>query len=1755
MEDGSSFGRWSRVYQRIPLSDVKRHYAGVSHSPYLLNYLTEVLKLCPPGGIALETGVGSGYGSVWLSLRGVSAEGIDIEPGVVERARLVNNAIGGSALYRTGDMFTLDPAGAPRPDVIHHQGVLEHFDVPQIRAILARQTAAADWVVFSVPSVFYPFEPEMGDERLLPIEEWRRVLEPFDIEDIRYYGDPRLGAREHVLCVLRGRPTDETLRGMMNVPDEPYPEGISAIVHARNEATRIAECLETLGGWTDEIIVCDMESSDETVEIASRYTDNILSHPAIPEFDRARNVSAMRAKYKWVFYLDADERVPEGLGTILREMTLNRGNTFEALLIPFRHHFAGRWMRSMYPGYTAPRLLRNGRFRFNPGLHSGVLVEGRTLAFPSDNPDLALAHYSFDSFSHYLDKLNRYTEAEAAAAFRQGRTFDWRSAVRGFVRDFASYYDGNRAATDGVHGLIYSFHSGFYRFEQHAKLYERRAGAGLLRPEETATPASVEEILEYALSVAREPAARPAPEIIVSPEAGDAAEVAWLGPIYDPSGYGDECRNFLFALGEAGVRTAAREIPWGDDRVGVSDLDRRLLGDMTNIPIRSGFIQIMQNFAVGFARHPQAGLAIGRTMFETDRLPDDWVRGCNRMDRIWVPSEFNLRTFADSGVEKGKLAIIPGCLDPAPYLERREPSRIVRELKEGGRFLFLSVFDWTLHKGWDVLLRTFLEAFEGVEDVTLLLRVWSSLGYGPEGIRTQAAELVRRTMDHDLAKDPRVVFVDERLTREDIIALYQSVDAFALPSRGEGWGRPYMEAMACGTAVIGTNWSGNASFMNTDNSYLIGCEVKQVPEEGWREIPTYKGHRWAEPSLVETRELMRRVREERGEASEKAKQAREEVIDQFSRARVGRLMREELERLRGDGSVRPEAARARASRSRKPARERAAVRWEGAQFSRHSLAHVNRELCLGLIRSGEVDLSIAPTEPPQLTADEDPRFKELENRFFASLPRPADVHVRHFFPPRLNSPEEGLFALIQPWEYGFLPRDWIEPIRRNVREVWCYGNYVRDVYLASGLPEEMLHVTPLGVDCDVFRPDAPPYVFTDEPGAARMKEGEGRFLFLFAGGTLHRKGIDILLDAYLRAFSARDNVGLVIKDTGVNTVYRGQNERDRILGLANDPTRPLIVYVDADLPSARLAGLYAACDCIVQPYRGEGFCLPPLEAMACGVPIIVPEGGPTDDFADDTVGWRVKAERRPFGDGRIGEWECVGPTWMFEVSPDDLADIMRGVVDRGEELSRKGEAGVKRARESWTWTRSAEAILRRIDVMRSLAIQPVARRVRKIEATGSGDGAKRKAIVASDDDRGFTVEDRRSVSSPASESKTSRHTSVSLCMIVKNEEKALGDCLSSVKPFVDEIIVVDTGSADRTVEIAESYGATVFHYPWSDDFSAARNESLAHATGDWIFWMDADDTLPKECGERLRDLAFLAEERILGFMMQVHIPPPPGEHGFTVVDHVKLFRNRPELRFEGRIHEQILEAIRRVGGEIERSDLYVVHSNYDHSPEGQRRKRERDLRLLELDLRDRPDHPFVWFNIGMTAFHLRDFDRAIFALTKCVSLAGPRESMVRKAYAMIAGSRLEKGDPVSAREWAEKGLSLFPRDPELLFRAGIIHRELGDLTSAERCYVTLLTARETGHIDSLDVSMTTFKAHHNLALIYQDMGRFGEAEREWRAALADDRRFVPSWLGLAELMLRLGRVEEAKGIAVELRGMDPARADELARRTAGTRGK
>jgi glycosyltransferase involved in cell wall biosynthesis/ubiquinone/menaquinone biosynthesis C-methylase UbiE len=397
------------------------------------------------------------------------------------------------------------------------------------------------------------------------------------------------------------------------------------------------------------------------------------------------------------------------------------------------------------------------------------------------------------------------------------------------------------------------------------------------------------ELLAQRRAEAQQGSASGAPSLLGS---NQATEVVWNAPLLDPSGYADEARHFLFALHSIGYPVAARELRWSN-KFAVLTRDReRLLRQMLMQPARPGAVQICHILASAFQRDPNARANIGRTMFETDRLPEGWAHACNQMDAVWVPGEFNRQTFAFSGVAPEKLRIVPGAIDLTPYSPDVPALRI-----DGAKgYNFLALFDWTLRKGWDVLLRAFAEEFHPDEDVSLIIKTHSSMGYTVQAIVDQAAHYLSHDLGLDLNRLPAIIFQDTNIPDALMPALYKAADCYVMPTRGEGWGRPFMEAMAMGLPVIGTNWSGQTAFMTPENSLLLDYTLVEVPEVAWRETPTYRGHRWAEPSRTHLRQLMRRAFADRALGRELGLRARADLETHFSYTVVAQIVREELER-------------------------------------------------------------------------------------------------------------------------------------------------------------------------------------------------------------------------------------------------------------------------------------------------------------------------------------------------------------------------------------------------------------------------------------------------------------------------------------------------------------------------------------------------------------------------------------------------------------------------------------------------------------------------------------------------------------------------------------------------------------------------------------------------------------------------------------------------------------------------------------------
>ncbi len=377
---------------------------------------------------------------------------------------------------------------------------------------------------------------------------------------------------------------------------------------------------------------------------------------------------------------------------------------------------------------------------------------------------------------------------------------------------------------------------------------------------------------------------------------------------------------------------------------------------------------------------------------------------------------------------------------------------------------------------------------------------------------------------------------------------------------------------------------------------------------------------------------------------------------------------------------------------------------------------------------------------------------------------------------------------------------------------------------------------------------------------------------------------------------------------------------------------------------------------------------------------------------------------------------------------------------------------------------------------------------------------------------------------------------VSLCMIAKNEEFNLPACLGSVRDLVSEMIVVDTGSTDRTKETAALLGARVYDFAWCDDFAAARNASLQPATGEWIFWLDGDERLDEPNRQRFRQvLAGLRDENAAYVMAQRSTSDPTSGEA-SIFTQVRLFRNLPHIRWRYRVHEQILPALEESGAAIRWTDVTIEHAGYE-DPALYRGKQERNFRLLLLQQQETPDDPLTLFNLGLTHYTLGRHGDAMAFWRRSLELSPPTLSLVRKLYALLAKGHLQAGESHQSLATARAGLERYPDDVELLSITAGLLAESGDLRGAEQSLRRILDSSTTDYFAaSLDTGLRSYKARHHLARIHRAQLRDQDAEAEWRLALSERPDFAPALVDLGALYLDQKRWDDLGGVVSKLEG-------------------
>jgi len=692
--------------------------------------------------------------------------------------------------------------------------------------------------------------------------------------------------------------------------------------------------------------------------------------------------------------------------------------------------------------------------------------------------------------------------------------------------------------------------------------------------------------------------------------------LVWCGPAFDPTGYADEVRGMVAALEAARQPVCLRTNPV--ESLGFRDTlasdHRALLERSLARPIEGPFLQLQHSTIDSFnSPHDSAVYSIGRSMFETDSLPSHWVSGANAVDELWVPGEFNRQTFRDAGV-RTPLHVIPGGIDSDQFRPGVEPYAVPGALGT----VFLSVFEWRLRKGWDVLLRAWADAFTPDDDVTLVLRTYpisqSDARSNTEVINERVNAFLHDQCGGRSRTDvARIVVLGQRVAARDLPALYGMSHAFVLPTRGEGWGRPFMESMACGVPVIATNWSAHLAFMNDENSYLVDTDGLVLADSV--EVPLYAKQRWANPSLTHLVTQLRRVHADRAEARAMGVRARADMVNEWPWSRAADAIAARLLDINGtlnrlfagggDSRTSSEAIVVRGGDLNPAAATSNAISWMQALYSHDD---ANAATLSWRPRRRDARPAYGSSHFPLWRRMNTPiagiavQISVLDDAAHTSVPTP---------------PATGHWIIdVDSIVADGVPPHLVTVLRDQADMVVVPHASARDACIDVGVDAARLAVLSPAIDTDRFTTS----------GAAYRRESTGETRFLLLGRDLPHRALQHVLSAYDRTFSALDDVVLHIVLPNATSDDTSSWQRRFISDITKQKRHPRSprLWVDAmPILVDEMPALYRSCDVMIHAGSGTGRGQTIREAMACGVPVIATAIAPATELLDESCGWLV----------------------------------------------------------------------------------------------------------------------------------------------------------------------------------------------------------------------------------------------------------------------------------------------------------------------------------------------------------------------------------------------------------------------------------------------------------------------------------------------------------------------------------------------------
>lgn len=331
------------------------------------------------------------------------------------------------------------------------------------------------------------------------------------------------------------------------------------------------------------------------------------------------------------------------------------------------------------------------------------------------------------------------------------------------------------------------------------------------------------------------------------------------------------------------------------------------------------------------------------------------------------------------------------------------------------------------------------------------------------------------------------------------------------------------------------------------------------------------------------------------------------------------------------------------------------------------------------------------------------------------------------------------------------------------------------------------------------------------------------------------------------------------------------------------------------------------------------------------------------------------------------------------------------------------------------------------------------------------------------------------------------NSKISLCMIVKDENVNLERCLKSAADYVDEIIIVDTGSDEDTIQIAKKYGAEIIKYKWNKNFSDARNKSLSCAKYPWILILDSDEELEKSSAEKIISLTEdkYAEAFTFNIIDKISSKKSNEEEKFA---SIRMFKNNKNYRYSGKIHEQ-LENVSK----IKDSNLNIIHYGYIKSRVKKLDKTLRNIEILETELAENPKDPFCLFNLGNSYYVLKDMKKSEAYYKNAINYADVRLNFTSLLYRNYCLCLMELGKYSDALKWCNYTLSYYSDYPDIYYIKGQIYYETGILESSEKNFLKCITFKPELVKYTTMTGITNYMSYEYLSDIYEKMGKIKNA--------------------------------------------------------------